>query len=189
MIKVICGDALEEMAKLPDHSIQAIITSPPWYDSNGNHDEEAVSTFRRNLFVEFARLLKPNGTVFFDTFRWEIDRTLLGELKESGAVHCNKSTILIATLDGTDMGTDTIDIETSHMKRVNIDGRHCHHTAAFVSEVPYRCMLISSKPGDLVLDPFCGIGTVGIVANKIGRDAILIDYDPNSIFIAKRLTQ
>ena len=33
----------------------------------------------------------------------------------------------------------------------------------------HRCILAATKPGDLVLDPFFGSGTTGIVAKKLGR--------------------
>lgn len=37
----------------------------------------------------------------------------------------------------------------------------------------------------LVLDPFGGSGTVGLVANELGRDAILIELNPTSVDIAQ----
>ncbi len=41
-----------------------------------------------------------------------------------------------------------------------------------------RLMLASSRPNDLVLDPFCGSGTVPCVARKLGRRYIGIDINP-----------
>ena len=38
----------------------------------------------------------------------------------------------------------------------------------------------SSKPGDLVLDPFCGSGTTCIVADRLGREWIGIDREPEA---------
>jgi len=37
--------------------------------------------------------------------------------------------------------------------------KHGDHTAAFPIELPLRCLRLSTSPGDLVLDPFCGSGT------------------------------
>jgi modification methylase len=42
----------------------------------------------------------------------------------------------------------------------------------------YRVLLASTKPGDLVLDPFFGTGTSGAVAKKLGRHFIGIERDP-----------
>ena len=40
-----------------------------------------------------------------------------------------------------------------------------------------RVVLASTKPGDLVLDPFCGSGTTGVAAVRHGRRFIGIDMD------------
>lgn len=48
-----------------------------------------------------------------------------------------------------------------------------------------RVITISSKPGDLVLDPFMGTGTTGIAAKKLGRHFVGIDIDPKYIQIAR----
>lgn len=42
-----------------------------------------------------------------------------------------------------------------------------------------------TKPGDLVLDPFCGCGTVVLEATLTGRRAIGFDVDPYSAYIAQ----
>lgn len=42
-----------------------------------------------------------------------------------------------------------------------------------------------SKPGDIVLDPFCGSGPTAIESLKLGRKAIAIDLDPISAFILR----
>ena len=42
-----------------------------------------------------------------------------------------------------------------------------------------------SNRGDLVLDPFCGSGGLGIVGSNIGRNCIIIDSSPLASLIAK----
>jgi DNA modification methylase len=49
------------------------------------------------------------------------------------------------------------------------------HIAQFPSELPRLCIKAGSRPGDLVLDPFAGSGTTGIVARELGRNAVLLD--------------
>ena len=49
------------------------------------------------------------------------------------------------------------------------------HLAPFPDELARRCIAATTLPGDLVLDPFGGSGTVGTVADRMGRDAIHID--------------
>jgi site-specific DNA-methyltransferase (adenine-specific) len=49
-----------------------------------------------------------------------------------------------------------------------------------------RIIQASSRPGDLVLDFFCGSGTTGVVAKRLGRRCVLIDHSRNAIDIAAR---
>ncbi|MCL0076266.1 hypothetical protein M1O17_05360 [Dehalococcoidia bacterium] len=49
------------------------------------------------------------------------------------------------------------------------------HFAVFPEAICLRPILSSSRPGDIVLDPFCGAGTTLAVAKKLGRKAIGID--------------
>jgi DNA modification methylase len=41
-----------------------------------------------------------------------------------------------------------------------------------------------TRPGDVVLDPFCGSGMTGVAALQAGRRAVLIDLSPAATFIA-----
>ena len=51
-----------------------------------------------------------------------------------------------------------------------------------------KIILASSNRGDLILDPFAGSGTTGIVAKKLGRDFVAIEADENyCLLAAKRL--
>lgn len=57
-------------------------------------------------------------------------------------------------------------------------GKH-GHPAAFPKELARRCILLGSKEGDIILDPFGGSGTTGIVANELHRKAIIIELNPS----------
>jgi DNA modification methylase len=62
------------------------------------------------------------------------------------------------------------------------------HFATFPVELAERCIREGSQPGDLVLDPFAGAGTVGVAAQNTGRDAVLIELRPEyAAIIEKRL--
>jgi modification methylase len=49
-----------------------------------------------------------------------------------------------------------------------------------------RVVLSSSRPDDVVLDPFCGTGTTGAVAKRLGRRFIGIERDPVYRIAAQR---
>ena len=56
------------------------------------------------------------------------------------------------------------------------DGRKAHPTQK-PEALLHRVLLASSRPGDLVLDPFCGSGTTGAMAKRLGRRFIGIERD------------
>jgi modification methylase len=56
------------------------------------------------------------------------------------------------------------------------DGKKLHPTQKPEALVA-RVVLASSRPDDLVLDPFCGTGTTGAVAKRLGRRFIGIERD------------
>ena len=49
-----------------------------------------------------------------------------------------------------------------------------------------RCLLMTTDPGDLVLDPTCGSGTTASVAEKWGRGWITSDTSRVAITLAKQ---
>ena len=49
------------------------------------------------------------------------------------------------------------------------------HVAIFPEALAERCILLGSQPGDVVFDPFGGSGTTGAAAERLGRNAILMD--------------
>lgn len=53
-------------------------------------------------------------------------------------------------------------------------------------DVVQRCMLLATKPGDLVLDPTCGSGTTAAVAERWGRRWITIDTSRVALAIARQ---
>jgi len=54
-----------------------------------------------------------------------------------------------------------------------------------VRRVIERCLLLTTDPGDLVLDPTCGSGTTAIVAEQWGRRWIMIDTSRVALALAR----
>lgn len=48
-----------------------------------------------------------------------------------------------------------------------------------------RLVAAHSRPGELVLDPFCGSGTTLVAAQRLGRRALGIDASPEAVRIAR----
>lgn len=62
------------------------------------------------------------------------------------------------------------------------------HFATFPPDLIEPCVLACSRPGDLVLDPFFGSGTTGLVAEKHERRWIGFDINPKYAELAKERT-
>jgi modification methylase len=61
-------------------------------------------------------------------------------------------------------------------ERLKQDGVKVHPTQKPEALI-YRVLLASTKPGDVVLDPFFGTGTTGAVAKRLGRHWIGIERE------------
>jgi site-specific DNA-methyltransferase (cytosine-N4-specific) len=62
------------------------------------------------------------------------------------------------------------------------------HFAVFPRQLIRPCILAGSRPDDVLLDPFYGVGTVGIVAKELGRRCVGIELKDEYIKIANRRT-
>ena len=60
------------------------------------------------------------------------------------------------------------------------------HYAVMPDEIARRCILAGCPEGGTVLDPFGGAGTSGLVADRLGRSAILIELNPSNSRLAER---
>ena len=72
---------------------------------------------------------------------------------------------------------------TGNERLVDAEGDKVHPTQK-PEALLYRILNATTKPGDVVLDPFFGTGTTGAVAKKLGRHFIGIDRDTTYIAAA-----
>lgn len=64
------------------------------------------------------------------------------------------------------------------------------HFATFPTKLVEPCILAGSRPGDVVMDPFSGAGTTGLVALTHGRRYVGIELNPDYVAMsAKRIAQ
>ena len=71
----------------------------------------------------------------------------------------------------------------SGKERLRIAGEKAHPTQK-PEALLYRVILASTKPGDVVLDPFFGTGTTGAVAKRLRRDWIGIEGEARYVDLA-----
>ena len=106
--KIICGDCLETMKKMPSNSIDLVVTSPPYNlkNSTGNgmkdgrggkwagaalvngyshHDDnmphEKYVKWQRECLAEMFRLLKDDGAIFYN-HKWRVQDGLLQDRQD-----------------------------------------------------------------------------------------------------------
>jgi site-specific DNA-methyltransferase (cytosine-N4-specific) len=60
------------------------------------------------------------------------------------------------------------------------------HFATFPPTLVEPCITLGSRPSDLVLDPFIGSGTTGLVALQMGRRFVGVELNPEYVSIAER---
>ena len=67
---------------------------------------------------------------------------------------------------------------------VNTEPTAHDHFATFPATLIRPCILASTRPGDFVLDPFFGSGTVGVVCEELGRKYVGIELHPDHVGLA-----
>lgn len=59
------------------------------------------------------------------------------------------------------------------------------YPAKFIPQIPNMLIKEFTKPGDVILDPFCGSGTSLVESKLLGRNSIGIDLHPLAAFLSK----
>lgn len=72
----------------------------------------------------------------------------------------------------------------SDIHRIRHSVRRDEHPCQLPIPLLERVVLMSTDPGDVVLDPFLGTGTTAIAAKSLGRQYVGIDVDPEYADIA-----
>lgn len=74
-------------------------------------------------------------------------------------------------------------------ERLRDEGGKRLHPTQKPEELLERIISISTKPGDIILDPMAGTGTTGVVARRLGRRFILIEREERYVrAIMKRIS-
>jgi len=78
----------------------------------------------------------------------------------------------------------TIPLCTGEERIKGADGNKAHPTQK-PEALLYRVILSTTKPGDVILDPFFGVGTTGAAAKRLGRKFVGIEREAEYIAHAK----
>jgi adenine-specific DNA-methyltransferase len=128
--------------------------------------------------IEFeGRVFKPSSTQWWKTDAPRFERLkLASRLQPSGnTLRFRRYVDDFAAFPMTALWTDTAG-------SVGADKTYVVQTGTKVVE---RCILMTTDPGDLVLDPTCGSGTTAYVAEQWGRRWITIDTSRVALALAR----
>ncbi|MDX2308772.1 MAG: site-specific DNA-methyltransferase [Hyphomicrobium sp.] len=118
-----------------------------------------------------------------DKARWKTNEAGMGHLQRANRLAAAGNTLRyvrylndFAAFPVSDMWTDTT------VAGFAADKRYIVETAPKIVE---RCLLMTTDPGDLVIDPTCGSGTTAYVAEQWGRRWITIDTSRVALTLAR----
>ena len=190
--KLHLGDCLEYMRAMPDKSVDAVITDPPYgvdfekWDSRSLENMFAVwlqemirvsnictFTCGWSRLADYCVIKKPNGYLYwykpgcmgFGPFGFtNIDpMPVYGKIKMVGKTDVIKAPIIVTEK---------------------------HHPTQKPIMWAKQTIVRISKKGDTIFDPFMGSGTTGVAAIQLGRNFIGCEIDPDYFAIAeKRIKQ
>lgn len=209
-ITILQGDCIDLLPKIPDSSINSIITDPPYFlgmthnGQRGRFNDLAIcKPFYEKLFTEYKRILKSDGCVYFFcdwrsyAFYYPIMYGILGVRnmlvwdKKSGPGNFysyQHELVMFTTkrrgfnVKGTYSVISDVLSFCSGAKKTN--GEKLHPTQKPI-ELIEKFVLHSTNEGDTVLDTFMGSGTTGVACIKTSRRFIGIELDDRYFSIAK----
>ncbi len=239
--RIISGDCLAQLAKLPDASVDLVFADPPYNlqlagdllrpnDTRVDGVDQAwdkfasfaeYDAFARAWLAEAQRVLKPNGALwvigsYHNIFRvgaalqdlgfwiqndviWRkanpmpnfrgkrftnAHETMIWAARDQKAKPTFNYEAMKAFNDDLQMRSDWLIPICSGPERLKDDGGRKAHPTQKPEALLHRVILASTKPGDIVLDPFFGTGTTGAVAKRLGRQWIGIERDADYVAAA-----
>ena len=240
--KIIKGDCIENLKKLPDESVDLIFADPPYFMQTegelhrtngakfqGVEDEwDKFSDYREYdefctaWLKECKRVMKKNSSIwvigsFQNIYRigyimqnlgfWILNdviwskpnavpnfggtrfqnshETLLWCTKNKNAKYIfNYNTMKHLNNGKQEKSVWNIGICIGNERIKDKEGKKVHSTQK-PEKLLYNVIISSSRPGDIVLDPFFGTGTTGAMAKLTGRNYIGIEREEEYINVAQ----
>ena len=240
--KIIKGDCIENLKKLPDESVDLIFADPPYFMQTegelhrtngakfqGVEDEwDKFSDYREYdefctaWLKECKRVMKKNSSIwvigsFQNIYRigyimqnlgfWILNdviwskpnavpnfggtrfqnshETLLWCTKNKNAKYIfNYKTMKHLNNGKQEKSVWNIGICIGNERIKDKEGKKVHSTQK-PEKLLYNVIISSSRPGDIVLDPFFGTGTTGAMAKLTGRNYIGIEREEEYINVAQ----
>ncbi len=216
MSRLIHADCLKYMKSLPAHSIDLILTDPPYniaqYSTGNiplpgrsalNNDIASWDTIPlepKDLLVDFKRILKPQGNIFiftsynligrwheifdpeFDTFQFFIwhKTNPAPKIYKNGFLNSCEMIICMWNRGHTWNFTAQKEMHNFFESPICMPPERLSdpkHPAQKPVRLLSHLIKIGSDPGDVVFDPFMGVGSTGVAAKLCGRKFVGCEID------------
>jgi len=210
------GDSYELIKKIPDSSVDLILTDPPYNLSkystgniklpwrkeiNNDLAEWDKKEFSPSDWIkEFKRVLKPAGNIFaftsynligkwheafdseFDTFQFVVWHKTNPVPKVHRAGFLNSCELIVCMWNKKHTWNFTTQKEMHNFIETPIcmgaeRMKNPFHPTQKPLRVLRKLIEVASNPCDIVLDPFMGVGSTGVVCKELGRKFIGIEVD------------
>lgn len=201
--KVLHGDCVQVMQEMASASVDFILTDPPYLVRYRSRTGQTIANDDRDgwlepAFAEMYRVLKP-GSLCVSFYGWNAADKFIGAWRKAGFHivghvvfrkryassvryfrHHHEQAYLLAKGDAAYPDTPLDDvIDWSYT------GNRLHPTQKPVSAL--RGLIESlTKPGALILDPFCGSGSTLVAAQQSARGYIGIELEARYHRVAER---
>jgi site-specific DNA-methyltransferase (cytosine-N4-specific) len=200
MIDIQEGECRSLLRDITPKTIDCVVTSPPFWEGadqgdpwdngaiGGETNPAAYIKAMIDMFAAVRQTLTPTGTVWL----------VLGEGKGTHQVKMPWAVINNLANDGWHIASATAwdNVVVTHLRLFQRGGDGCPVPpyAGSITDRSYAplsrtfvrfCLNYSTLPNDIILDPCCGSGTVGIVSAEMKRHFIGIELDKMSAELAK----
>lgn len=203
------ADCLEIMKDLQEHTIDLIVTDPPYqiYTTGGGiylqEDKKYVKElnaisdgFSEEVLDQMCRLMKKINIYLFCSQKQIIplldyfvtkqgcNYNIIGWHKTNPVPACGNKYltdteyILFFRERGVKVYGDYKTKKTWYATTLNVaDKKKYNHPTIKPVDILQNFIINSSKEGELVLDPFMGVGSTGVACKHLGRDFVGIEID------------
>ena len=194
-LNIIYNEDCQETMKnnIDEHSIDVILTSPPYNTARTNCDfvndtqkgrytvryldyndmrpQKEYHEWTIDIFNQFDKVLKENGVVLYNISYGKHTHESFWHLISEIQLKTNFTVAQVVSLS---KRTNQKNYENiyNYIEAKNNDGACPIHKAIYSTELCEKLLKIYAKKGDTIYDPFIGIGTTAFAARKLGMNYI-----------------
>lgn len=199
--KIILGDCIDVLKEAPASCVDLVLTDPPYLANYRDRDGRTLlGDFRTGwispAFREIYRVLRPDSFCL-SFYGWHQVERFMFAWKKAGfrpvghIVFRKEYASKIGVTGARHEQLYVLSKGNPKPERILRDvlpwtySGNTHHPTEKAAQILRPLILAFSKPGSVVLDPFCGSASTGIACLSLQRKFICIEKDPKYFRIAE----